>query len=167
MTRCHAGELRFHCHALCPGLEARFPARRHRSSNHKYPITLTPLESCSPQTTVHQPAQGTGCRHPCFYHIESCAGCVSRRAGVPPANPVNRLLTSLVAQAVKASACNAGDWGSIPGSGRSPGEGNGNPLQHSCLENPRDGEASWASVYGVSLARILEWIAISFSRGSS
>ena len=40
----------------------------------------------------------------------------------------------------KASACNAGDPGSIPGSGRSPGEGNGNPLQHSCLENPRDGE---------------------------
>ena len=36
---------------------------------------------------------------------------------------------------VKASACNAGDLGSIPGLGRSPGEGNGNPLQYSCLEN--------------------------------
>ena len=42
---------------------------------------------------------------------------------------------------VKASACNAGDLGSIPGSGRSPGEGNGNPLQYSCLENPMDGGA--------------------------
>ena len=42
---------------------------------------------------------------------------------------------------VKASASNAGDPGSIPGSGRSPGEGNGNPLQYSCLENPMDGEA--------------------------
>ena len=42
---------------------------------------------------------------------------------------------------VKASAWNAGDWGSIPGSGRSPGEGNGNPLQYSCLENPMEGEA--------------------------
>ena len=41
----------------------------------------------------------------------------------------------------KASACNAGDLGSIPGSGRSPGEGNGNPLQYSCLENPMDREA--------------------------
>ena len=41
----------------------------------------------------------------------------------------------------KTSACNAGDPGSIPGSGRSPGEGNGNPLQHSCLENPMDGGA--------------------------
>ena len=38
----------------------------------------------------------------------------------------------------KASACNAGNLGSIPGSGRSPGEGNGNPLQHCCLENPMD-----------------------------
>ena len=41
----------------------------------------------------------------------------------------------------KASACNAGDWGLIPGSGRSPGEGNGNPLQYFCLENPMDGGA--------------------------
>ena len=40
---------------------------------------------------------------------------------------------------VKVSACNAADLGSIPGSGRSPGEGNGNPLQYSCLENPMDG----------------------------
>ena len=42
---------------------------------------------------------------------------------------------------VKASAWNAGDPGSIPGSGRSPGEGNGNSLQYSCLENPMDGGA--------------------------
>ena len=42
---------------------------------------------------------------------------------------------------VKASASNAGDPGSIPELGRSPGEGNGNPLQYSCLENPMDGEA--------------------------
>ena len=41
----------------------------------------------------------------------------------------------------KDSACNAGDLGLIPGSGRSPGEGNGNPLQYSCLENPMDGGA--------------------------
>ena len=41
----------------------------------------------------------------------------------------------------KVSACNAGDLGSIPGSGRSLGEGNGTPLQYSCLENPIDGEA--------------------------
>ena len=44
---------------------------------------------------------------------------------------------SLVGQ-VKASACNVGDLGSIPGSGRSPGEGSGTPLQYSCLDNPID-----------------------------
>ena len=46
--------------------------------------------------------------------------------------------TSLVAQTVKCLAYNAGDLGSIPGSGRSSGEGNGNPLQYSCLEKPMD-----------------------------
>ena len=51
------------------------------------------------------------------------------------------LKASLVAQMVKASAYNAGNPGSIPGPGRSSGEGNGNPLQYSCLENPMDGGA--------------------------
>ena len=49
----------------------------------------------------------------------------------------------------KESACNAGDPGSIPGSGRSPGEGNGNPLQYSCLRNPIDRGAWQATVHGV------------------
>ena len=51
---------------------------------------------------------------------------------------------------VKAPAGNARDLTSIPGSGRSPGEGNGNPLQCSCLENPMDGAAWWATVHGVT-----------------
>ena len=50
-------------------------------------------------------------------------------------------------------AYNAGDLGSIPGSGRSPGEGNGNPPQYSCLENPMDGGAWWAIVHGVAKSR--------------
>ena len=45
---------------------------------------------------------------------------------------------------------NAGDPGSIPGLGRSPGEGNDNPLQYSCLENPMDREAWWAIVHGAA-----------------
>ena len=53
----------------------------------------------------------------------------------------------------KASACNAGDPGSIPGLGRSPGEGNGNPLQYYCLENPMDRGAWWATVHGVAKSR--------------
>ena len=51
------------------------------------------------------------------------------------------------------SACNVGDMGSIPGLGRSPGEGNGNPLQYSCLENPMDGGAWRAAVHGVAKSR--------------
>ena len=55
---------------------------------------------------------------------------------------------------VKASVCNAGDPGSIPGLGRSPGEGNGSPLQYSCLENPMDCKAWKATVHGVAKSRI-------------
>ena len=50
----------------------------------------------------------------------------------------------------KESACSAGDLGLIPGFGRSPGEGNGNPLQYSCLENPMDGGAWQATVHRVT-----------------
>ena len=59
-------------------------------------------------------------------------------------------MASLVGQMVKESACNAGDPGSIPQSGRSPGEGNGNALQYSCLENPMDGRTWQATVHGVA-----------------
>ena len=61
--------------------------------------------------------------------------------------------TSLVAQTVKRLAYNAGDLGSIPGLGRSSGEGNGNPLRYSCLENPMDREAWWATVHWVTKSR--------------
>ena len=67
---------------------------------------------------------------------------------VPPGKPV---LT--VSSDGKESACNVGDLGLIPGLERSPGEGNGNPLQCSCLENPRDRGAQWAAVYGVTQRR--------------
>ena len=50
----------------------------------------------------------------------------------------------------KEPACNVGDPGSIPGLGRSPGEGNGNPLQYSCLGNPMDRGAWQATVHGVA-----------------
>ena len=54
---------------------------------------------------------------------------------------------------VKASACNVGDLGLIPGLGRSPGEGKGNPLQYSCLEDPMDGGAWWATVHRLPKSR--------------
>ena len=61
--------------------------------------------------------------------------------------------TSLVAQTVKCLAYNVGDLGLTPGLGRSSGEGNGNPLQYSCLENPMDRGAWWATVHGVAKSR--------------
>ena len=54
---------------------------------------------------------------------------------------------------VKASASNVGDLGSVPGLGRFPGEGNGNPLQYSCLENRMDGGAWWSIIHGVAKSR--------------
>ena len=57
---------------------------------------------------------------------------------------------SLVAQMIKNLPANAGDPGSIHGLGRSPGEGNGNQLQYSCLENSMDRGAWWATIYGIT-----------------
>ena len=62
---------------------------------------------------------------------------------------INHTRASLVAQMVKESSHNAGDLGSIPGLGRSPGEGTGNRLQYSCLGNPMDRGAWWATVHRV------------------
>ena len=63
------------------------------------------------------------------------------------------IVTSQVSQTIKASAYNAGDLGSIPGLGRSPGKGNDNLLQYSCLENPMDWGAWQATVHGVAKSR--------------
>ena len=54
----------------------------------------------------------------------------------------------------KESACNAGDLGSVPGSGRSTGRGHGNPLQYSCLENPTNRGAWQTTVHGVAKSQI-------------
>ena len=60
---------------------------------------------------------------------------------------------ALVVKNLPAKAGDLRDTGSIPGFGRSPGRGHGNPLQCSCLENLRDGGAWWAAVYGVAQSR--------------
>ena len=57
----------------------------------------------------------------------------------------------------KESGCNVGDTGSIPGSGRSPGGGHGNPFQYNCLENPMDRETWWATVHRITESWTTEW----------
>ena len=73
-----------------------------------------------------------------FTHFSDSKGC-------------SKEFPSLVSSEVKVSARNVGDLGSIPGLGRSPAEGN--PLQYSCLENPTDRGAWWATVHGVAKSR--------------
>ena len=64
----------------------------------------------------------------------------------------------------KESICNAGDLGLIPGLERSPGDGNGNPLQYSCLENAMDRGAWWAIVHRVTESDMIEWLTLSLFR---
>ena len=64
--------------------------------------------------------------------------------------PLNYLAQFPGGSVVKTAPANVGDVGLIPGWGRCPGEGNGNPLQYSCLENPMDRGVWWAPVYGVT-----------------
>ena len=79
-------------------------------------------------------------------HLDPCTPLI-----LIPFLSIHHLTTFLpIGSEVKASAWNVGDPGLVAGSGRSPGEGNGNPLQYCCLENPMEGGAWWATVHGVS-----------------
>ena len=71
-------------------------------------------------------------------------------------SPVMNRRAFLVAQMVE-SACNVWDPGSIPGLGSSPGEGNGNPLQHSYLKNPTDGGA-WRAIQSMGVTKSWTWL---------
>ena len=108
-----------------------------------------PVHNNSRTTGVGQSAEGiewfqsqrTGA---CGPHCSTgCSGC-------PSSGCKQILAVSLWASDGEESACSVGDVGSIPRSGRSPGEGNGNPLQYSWLENSTDRGAWWATVHGVS-----------------
>ena len=79
---------------------------------------------------------------------------------------ISDIRVSLVAQMVE-SACNVRDLGSILGLGKSPGEGKGYSLQCSGLKNPMDCSPTGSTVYEILQARILEWVAMPSSRGSS
>ena len=85
----------------------------------------------------------------CSDKESACQCWKRRRCGFDPW--VGKILGAPGGSDGKESACSAGDSGSIPGLGRSPGEGNGNPLQYSCLEKPMDGGVWWATVHGVTM----------------
>ena len=105
---------------------------------------------------AHPCNSGLKCHLPSHFHVISLhAHTHTHTLSFLPLFP--SLFTSLIltmdfpgGSDCKASAYNAGDMGSIHGSGKSPGEGNGNPLQYSCLENPMDREAWWATGHGVA-----------------
>ena len=81
-------------------------------------------------------------------------GTYRRREGAQKSQPIRPSWASLGVQMVKNLACSAGDLASVLGSGRSPGEGNGYPLQYSRLENPMDRGAWRATVHGVAVTQI-------------
>ena len=87
------------------------------------------------------------CLSDCHFHgSSSCA----LQTLPPPSDHFYRSMSILGDSVGKNPLANVGDMGSIPGSGRFPGEGNGNPLQYSCLENPMDRGDWWAKVHDVS-----------------
>ena len=84
--------------------------------------------------------------HPSWKHRE-----VFHKSPVDAQTPTTRVLIGFPGDSDgKETACNSGDPGLIPGSGKFPGEGNDNPLQYSCLENPMDRGAWWATVHGIA-----------------
>ena len=96
---------------------------------------IPPVESLLPHKVTYSQVPGAG--HGCLWGMSVL--CFMNSCQDFPGSSVG-----------KESGCRAGDLGSIPGSGRAPGEGNHNPLQYSCLENPMDRRAWQATVHGVA-----------------
>ena len=97
------------------------------------------------------PAKGSRCSLPWTRGISSpFAAMQIGSSGKTQREKKKRFDTKMFCSDAKESAYNAGDPGLILGLGRSPGEGNGNPLQYSCLENPMDGGAGRATVHGIT-----------------
>ena len=134
------------------------------------PTLCDPMDCNPPGSSVHGIIQATilewvaisyfrGPFQPRDGNCFSCISCIDRQilyhCATWEAQPYIYMYpfsprASMVAQMVKKPAGNVGDLGSIPGSGRSPGEGHGNPLQYSCLDNPTDRGAWQATVHGVT-----------------
>ena len=96
---------------------------------------------------------GNPLQYSCLENPRDRGACWAAVYGVAQSWTRLKRLSSSSSSSGKESACKAGDMGPIPGSGRSHGEGNGNPLQYSCLENSMDREAWQATVHGVTKSR--------------
>ena len=112
------------------------------------PASAEPQDSSGPSQGQQPPSAleqglmappGGSCRDPARCRLKRNKASLSELRGFPSGSVV-----------VKNLPANAGDSGSTPGLGRSPGEGNDNAFQYSCLENPKDREAWWATIHGVA-----------------
>ena len=118
------------------------------------PNLCDPTDCSLPGSSVHGIFQArilewvaiSSSRRPSRPRDQTCISCSGR--WILTTEPLGKPTVTIIT--IKAFACNARDLGSISGSRRSPGEGNGNPLQYSCLKNPMDGGAWWTTVHGVT-----------------
>ena len=106
-------------------------------------------QELGPGWALRSPSRPQAVLPSCFLKL-SPSGCMRQGLGAPQTPRLTWVLVSTVVKNPPPSAGGARDSGSIPGSGRSPGRGNGNPLQCSCLDNPMDKGAWWATVHRVA-----------------
>ena len=117
------------------------------------PTLCNPMDCSPPGSSVHGDSPGKNTAVVCYALLQEIFPTQGSNLGLPHCRQILYYLAFPGGLEGKASAHNAGDRGSIPESGRSPGEGNGNPLQYSCLENPMDGGAWEAAAHGVAKSR--------------
>ena len=117
----------------------------HGKSLQLCPTLFNPMNCSPPGSSVHGDSPGNNTGDSCHAFLQGIFPTQGLNPGLPHCS-----LSFPGSSEGKASPCNTGDLDSIPGSGRSPGEGNGNSLQYSCLENPMDGGAWWAAVHRVA-----------------
>ena len=107
-----------------------------------YSVFVSDAQQSDPVTHIHISSHTADA-------VASCKIPILETQGQFPGG-IGHVLPSLLVPMVKKSACNVGDLDSTPGLGRSPGEGNGNPLKYSCLGSPMDRETWQATVHGIA-----------------
>ena len=104
------------------------------------------LPHCKQDNLLSEPPGKSARCIKCIFNLQWVYGDIIS----PKSRNIHMMLITCLILSVLVAACSAGDLDSIPGLGRSPGEGNGNPLQYPCLENSMDWGAWWVTVHGVA-----------------